>query len=223
MNGAAGGTAGVQRPDQLAGAEDQHVLVVDRRPSPHRRRDRDLDTVVLVAQHPTVRPGGKRKHRMLHGPEISLRRHPTEVAQKEIGHRRFGAHRWPAWIVLSRAIACPVRGFGDASLTATSPPVHHHPAPSEKRSWLRSQTIVGSESIRSWFQSCVKRRCTGITASVQTLAKPRLRRNRFNNHKLTRQPCSQRHSAARRSPTKVQKLPRKAVARDGYPFMSRES
>ena len=74
---------GVQRRHQLADAEDQHVLVVDRRQPLHRGRHLDRRRPVRVAQDPPVRPGRQREQRMLHRRHVVLRDRPGQVADEE--------------------------------------------------------------------------------------------------------------------------------------------
>ncbi len=197
--------------DQLAGAEDQHVLVVDRRPSPHRRRDRDLDPVVLVAQTPDGPAGWQAKtpdapwSRDL--PSAAPHRGRTERNRSSPVRRsslarldRLEPLPSPARFVVSVTRACqPPRRRS----TTTLPPPKNDRGFGVSQSWDRSRSGRG-------FGVASSAAAAEITASVQTLAKPRLRRNRFNNHKLTRQPCPQRHSAARRSPTKRAEIAEKS-------------
>ncbi len=74
---------GVQRRHQLADAEDQHVLVVDRGEPLHRRRHLDRRRPVRIAQDPPVRPGRQREQRMLHRRHVVLRDRPGQVADEE--------------------------------------------------------------------------------------------------------------------------------------------
>ena len=57
------------------------------------RGDLDRRRAMGIGEHPSVRPGGERKHRMLHRRHVILGRHARKVAEEEI--RRHGRRGGP--------------------------------------------------------------------------------------------------------------------------------
>ena len=74
----------VQRPDQLADAEDQDVAVVDGGHAVAGRLDVHRQPVVLVMARAQVGLGRKREDRMLHRPDVGLGGGVEDVADEEI-------------------------------------------------------------------------------------------------------------------------------------------